>query len=219
MEAYEFPIVPGAVIPRDCGYVLLAALSTAHSFLHGREDIQIAPVRGTRLYDRPSLIRMDHKSVLHIRGISAQEAEALAHTWLRVDNAILALEKPRIRTLTPSSFLTSRSVVLEDKFNAEDVRESVQSLVGIGTVQVGRSQGLRMHGRHFKGFHVCLSDLDMETSSRVQSEGIGRFTSMGCGVFYPGAVRYPHISPEIGHCHDASGHVEHPTPVTARNTD
>ncbi len=193
MEAHEYNLEPGAVLPRDCGYVMLSALSRQHPFLHGRADIQIAPIRGTRLYDNHAMMRTDLKSILHIRGLTEEEARKLERTWCRVGTSLVALGEMKTRTLTPSSFLTARSVVFADKLSPMEVMLEVTRRVASPNtrISVGRSQGLEMHGRHFKGFQIGLSELDEATSLRVQAEGVGRFTSMGCGVFYPGS------SPEV----------------------
>jgi len=47
MFAYEFPVFPGAKLPQDNGYVLLAAMTQRFPWLHGNSTIQIAPLRGT----------------------------------------------------------------------------------------------------------------------------------------------------------------------------
>ena len=48
MVAYEFPIEGGA-ISQNHGYEMLSALSKVAPFIHGRSDVQIAPVGGFRL--------------------------------------------------------------------------------------------------------------------------------------------------------------------------
>lgn len=188
MEAHEFNLEPGSLLPRDCGYVLLSALSKQHPFLHGRADIQIAPVRGTRLYDNHAMMRTDSKSILHIRGLTEEDARKLERTWCRVGTSLVALGEMRTRTLTPSSYLSARSVVFANKLSPMEVLTEVARRIASPNIRVtvGRSQGLQMHGRHFTGFQIGLSDLDEATSLRVQAEEVGRFTSMGCGVFYPG---------------------------------
>ena len=189
MPAYEFPVISGT-LPQDHGYPLFSALCAKFPSLHGRHDIQIAPVRGTRV-DGGNNLRMDRGSVLHIRGLKAEEALAIQELGrLVVKGKVLFLGPVRTRTLEPYSLLVSRLVILQGAVTepeflmqlSEDIPEGVR-------VTLGRQRCLRYKGKKFLGFSVVLTGLSAEDSSRIQERGLGKFTSQCCGVFYPGTPR------------------------------
>ena len=193
--AYNFPLDEGGRIPQDNGYPILAALSRQHPFVHGRYDLQIAPVRGTRMRKNHAYVVTDRFSRLHVRGLSQDEASALEDSWIYVGGSLLHIGKAEEVGVKPSSLLVSRLVVLTDIVDKEDFLAEVKNLVKTSSVQIGKRKSIRVKGRHYLGYPVVLRDLSAEESLRIQQRGIGRFTSMGCGVFYPGSRKLDRSTP------------------------
>jgi len=189
MDAYEFPVRTGKV-PQDNGYALFSALCREVPPLHGRYDIQIAPLRGTRCDDDKN-IRMDRGSILHIRGITAEEALKIQGCGrLFVGDQVLFLDPCRMRALVPSPLLVSRLTILPDMVGEMEFLATLGGLVPTGTqVRLGRKRALSYKGRKYLGYSVVLTGLTSDDSLRIQERGIGKFTSQGCGVFYPGSPR------------------------------
>jgi len=190
ITAHEFDLTPGPLLPQDSGYMVLSALSRQHPFLHGNSKLQIAPVRGTR--DRnPAMVRLDRHSVLHIRGLDAEQAAAISGSWFSANGAIVGLGAARERVLGPSPYLASRLVVLAEMVEQDAFIEAARRLADLPEgvrLELGRRRAIRVKGRAYLGHSVHLHGLDDATSLRLQANGIGKYTSMGCGVLYPGSA-------------------------------
>jgi len=183
---FLFDLSAGAVIPQDSGYLLLSALTDRFPFLHGRRSIQIAPIRGTRLR-RPEFICTDHNSRLHIRGITTDQADQIQGSWVIVHTNVLGIGDYRELEMTGSTDLVSKLVILRDIVDAEEFKKTIEQFVPGAQITLGRRRALALKGRKYLGYSVHLKGLSMDASLAVQNKGIGRFTSMGCGVFYPGS--------------------------------
>ena len=190
MPAYDFPLSSGVRLPQDCGYVILAALSRTHPWLHGARSVQIAPVRGTRCED-PAYIRTDEHSILHIRGITEEQVESLSDSWVNAFSSFLGVGRGRARTLHPSTYLASRLVIPpsypgpDDENTRRTFSDWLRSfLTPEVQIRAGRYRALSLKGRKYLGFSVHLDGLPEDLSMRVQERGVGKHTSMGCGVFY-----------------------------------
>lgn len=188
MTMHRFSILPGVLFEEDGGYDILAGLSKNFPFLHGRHDLQIAPVRGTRTQTKGMLLT-DRKSFLYVRGLTDQEAMVLSHSYFVVKSSIMHLGKAEECTLTPSSALVSRLVVFETNRKMVDeafmLDRLMQRLPNTSTIILGRQRTIEVKGTHFVGFGVRIEDLTDTESLAIQNSGIGKFTSMGCGVFGP----------------------------------
>jgi CRISPR-associated protein Cas6 len=184
MRSWEFSVQPGAKLKQDCGYTLLSALSRRFPWMHGKAGLQIAPLAGRRV-DDDHKIETDARTVLHVRGISREEADRIAGSWCLVESVLLAFGEAREVLLTPHSRLISRLVLLEDVFDRDGFEHQVRAIVGQEGAQIttGHRRALEMKGRHFLGWSVTLRGLDASTSLHVLEHGIGRHRSMGCGVF------------------------------------
>lgn len=184
---YNFPIYPGTVLPRDCGYKILSSLSAKFPWLHGQTDIQIAPVRGTTVKEDGRLMRTDAHSVLHIRGITEEQARVIGGNWFPIDGQVMAVGKGSLMPTKPSSYLVSRRVVFPGLFDDMEVLAKALQETGVGVQgRAGKRNTIEIKGRHYIGFPVHLFDISDDDSIRIQETGIGKYTSMGCGVFYPG---------------------------------
>jgi len=184
MPAYTFVLTPGVSLPQENGYLVLSALSRRLPFLHDQGGIQIAPVRGTRRRDHS--IRTDYKSRLHIRGITPEQAAQVSGTWVTALGGPLGILEYQEVPLRPSPYLASRLVIFEDIVDRDEFMQEMARVVPGAEIQIGRRRTLCLKGKRYLGYAVHLNGLTAEASVRVQREGIGKYTSMGCGVFYPG---------------------------------
>ena len=189
---HEFQLTPGARLPQDNGYILLGALSAKFPFLHGRKDIQIAPVRGTRNEDNS--IRLDGSSFLHIRGLNENEVKEISGSWIFLNGTVVGLGKVSPVRAIPHSKLVSRQVIFpivkgdltspEIQFETA-LKRNLPDTVSVE--RIGNRKMFHIKGIQMIGFPVVLTGLDSVTSLAIQQNGIGKHTSMGCGVFYPRA--------------------------------
>lgn len=181
-------------LPRDCGYLLLAAISGIVPSLHGRSDIQIGPLIGVKNENR--LSHMTPHSRFHIREAALEEVQQLSGRWAVIDgNVVLFGQASEVPYLNKPR-LHSRCVVFRaDGVDLRDpsclawfeatVRQWGPVSDGV-TVEIGgldKYQTIEMKGRTYIGKPVTLTGLGEEESLRIQQTGIGRFTSEGCGVF------------------------------------
>lgn len=188
MPAYSFSVTPGAILPQDNGYLLLSALSKVFPFLHGRPDLQIAPLRGTRLKDN-SRVRTDSHSILHIRGLTPEEANLISCSWITVGGNFLGFGSATDVPIVPSDYLASRLVIFRNLVQEKEFQEELGRLLPGIFAATGRRRTLRIAKEGCKpvvlmGYSVHLMGLADETSLQVQHEGLGKYTSMGCGVFH-----------------------------------
>jgi CRISPR-associated protein Cas6 len=188
MPAYSFDLTEGVQLPQDSGYILLSSLSRRFPFLHANPDLQIAPVRGRRLSDS-RFLQTDYSSKLHVRGITSEQAASISWAWMEIQDSplpYLCLSGAHEVSLHPSTYLVSRLVILPGIIEADAFQAEVAKHVPEAKVRLGRRRTLHLKGRTFIGYAVHLEDLSSAASCNVQEHGVGKYTSMGCGVFYPG---------------------------------
>lgn len=189
-----FHVTGLGTFPQDHGYKLLCALSMQVPFLHGRSDIQIAPMTGRRLPD--NRISLDNRSRLLVRGIDNDERTQMM--GFRGETFRFA-HSDRLY-FRAADTLSSRLVVYKDT-PFEDgvvgrsafllrVLKNLEAIVNQNDVRVTlfRQRGLRVKGFTLLGCSVTLSNLTVESSLAIQACGLGHGTSMGCGVFQPAST-------------------------------
>lgn len=185
MNAYRFTLT-GGPIPREHGYPLFSGLCRQFPFIHDRPDIQIAPVRGDRDGDNLKLRR----SFLHIRGLSGEEALKMTNSALFVGGRPVFLRGVETVDLSPTPNLVSRLVVFnqKDDLTKERFDKEIQARLPLSvSYQIGPRRGIRIKGHTDVGHQVHLICSTAEESLSVLTRGLGKHTSMGCGVFYPGS--------------------------------
>jgi len=200
MHTTEFPLLANGTLPQNHGYLLLSALSEKHPFLHGRSDLQIAPIFGKRSEDSKELF-ITTRSVLRFRGLGAGEAEALQFTQVNLQGTTLQLGQLVNVPFQGVPNLASRLVVLSGIWDPERgkmvpfVKETtveqftltlarkLNELHFEAGIQVLRKRSILIKDRNYVGWSVRLSGLSPEESLQIQATGIGKFTSMGCGYF------------------------------------
>jgi CRISPR-associated protein Cas6 len=181
---HQFMLTPGCTIPEDGGYAVLSGLSRQFPFVHGSPSIQIAPIRGQRAGN--GRITTDRSSILHVRGLSPEDAARMSGGWFQVHGTLIGMGPATDVPVRPARTLTSRIVVFDDTVDPGAFMAALARVTPVGcSMSLGRRRSVRIKGRTFIGYGVRLDDLTPDDSTHVQITGIGRFTSMGCGVFAP----------------------------------
>lgn len=196
MYNYEFTLAAkGILVPQDHGYMLHSALSKQFPFLHGRHGLQIAPLRGTRTQEEHPQLILDSDTILHVRGISNEEADQmLDHGYFFLGSRQVWVKSYRKTPLRPSDRLVSRLVLFRDAVDGMAFIETLKSKVPEGvSIEVGRSRAALVKKtpdrlRVWKGYRVTLTNLTPEQSLSIQQTGIGHCRALGCGVFYRGTL-------------------------------
>lgn len=189
MLTYQFAITPGVVIPRahQSGYIFLSALANAFPQVHfkNREGLQVAPVISHTVTGGHRSFITDTSSKICLRGITPEEASVLQNGRLVVSGREIQMKLDSINLINAAPKLRSRLVVFDlDDVNPQAFTERVLYQVG-GKCTLGNQHPFEMKGRMLLGYTLILEGLDDETSLRIQNEGLGKYTSMGCGVFAP----------------------------------
>lgn len=178
---YQYTIMSKINLPEDSGYLMLTALAKKYPWMHGKKHLQIAPVRATTKNGRR---RTDSNSVLHIRGLTEEQAHQLSDSWFILNGQIVLLSTPTVVEPVPQSTLLSRLVVFKDILTDTACTKCIQEMYPNATVNVGKRRVISVHGYPQVGHVVCIENLTDEESINLQNTGMGKHTSMGCGVFY-----------------------------------
>lgn len=190
MYGYEFPLTGGAVFPVDHGYLVLSALSTQRPFIHGRREVQIAPILGcARTPDHD--LKLGTFSRLHVRGITPDEAVDLASVRISLAGSSAWVGLPQVKPLALSPRLASRLVLFKAALSTKEeyTEHLFNKLAELGDltgveVTVGRDpRGLQVKGIIHRGYSVELQRLPPALSETLLKQGLGIKTSMGAGVF------------------------------------
>jgi len=196
----QFP-VHGELLPTDHAYLLYAALSrVAPAFHSGDEGPRFAPINGDRA--EKGMLRVFPRSRLRLRLPADRIGELLplAGRSLEVGGHRILLQAPIVTPLEPAPLLAARMVTYKHATDPvkflEQSRQKLDELgIGgepgiplIGTgVRAGepRRQVLRIKGRRVVGFALQVAGLTAEESVRLQEQGLGGRTRIGCGFFVP----------------------------------
>lgn len=152
----------------SCAYPLFSALSAVLPSLHGRGGVQIDLL--------PSL------RAVEFRGMTLEDVAAFEGRSLFVNDATVVLGAPLLVVAQPSDKLQCSILI----FRAErgHFRDQLSRALPEGVrFHVGASQILKYKNLNFIGRQVSLSGLSEEQSTLIQQKGIGKFRSMGCGIF------------------------------------
>lgn len=203
----SFP-VRAALVPRDHGFALYAALCRAMPSLHGAEWLGIHPLSGKPRELDGGLVP-GPRSTLRLR-LPVDKLTAvlpLMGTSLDVAGHSLHLDAPTIFPLVPASSLDARIVVLKltepptctsetesravldneklaERYHQELTRQALALGVLCAPVLCGRAE-IRVHGKRLVGFSVRFPSLSVDESLALQRQGLGGKRRMGCGVFRP----------------------------------
>ena len=195
-----FP-VRGEALPGDHSYLLYGALSHAVKEFHNADSgVRFAPINGLR--NERGVIRLFEQSRLRVRlpAEGIPQLLPLAGRTLAVGEHSIKLGMPMVCPLTPATLLVARMVTYKNTTDPGpflDVTRqrldamSIAGEPGIPIVQNGKREGeprrqiVRIDGRRIIGFPLQVAGLSAEESVRLQEEGLGGRTRIGCGFFVP----------------------------------
>ena len=173
-----------------------SALSKPFPFLHGRHDLQIAPIRGIRTEEPQPKILLKGFFYLYLRGISNEEADTmLSHGEFTLNGVPVQICAYQKEKLIPSPKLSARVVLLDNAVDLITFNQDLKTLLPNGvTASIKRQRATTMKvmgdGTRivWKGYSVTLTGLTPEQSLAIQTTGLGHGKTLGCGVFYPGTL-------------------------------
>ncbi len=207
-----FPLLASAIVPRDHGYGLYAALSRSHAELHGVSWLCVHPLSGTAQGDQ---LHIEKGRDLRIRVPDTHIATVLSLTGRRLDvhGATLRLGVPRVYRLACVATLDARLVYIKltspptrrhEELNrdtldndgmasryGQEIRRQLDRLQIGGTFELRGRRSITVAGKRLVGFSVRVGELHVDESLRLQENGLGGKRSMGCGVFRPTRRRRP----------------------------
>jgi len=144
--------------------------------------------------DSSSLLYLPRRSRFAVRvpkSKSEEVIEQLDGTKLDVAGYVLRLEKPHIKELSTINTVYARNVVIdskatEDEFLTSIVNELKPLGIAVKKIMCGKTHVLEyppVGELHTKS--VMLTDLDIQDSLKLQTNGVGEYQFLGCGVFLP----------------------------------
>jgi CRISPR-associated protein Cas6 len=204
-----FPVI-GDTLPTDHAYALYGALSRVVPAFHdAAAGVRFCPVSGEPVPG--GRLQLNDRSVLRVRLLAEQAALAmpLAGQRLEVDGHSVRLGAPRAAAIVPAATLIARVVTLKNHHQghgsdllghalnfAAKLSEMLAAAGLSGEVSVplfpagaraGQPQRrvVRVKGRRVVGYACVVSGLSAADSVRLQAQGLGGRTRMGCGFFLP----------------------------------
>ena len=195
-----FPVL-GDTLPTDHAYLLYAALSRVIPAVHDPTTrMRFAPVTGEPV--GAGRLRITDRSLLRLRLPAEQIATALplAGRRIEVGSDTVRFGTPRVTALTPATSLIARIVTLKHNtelmpFLARATEKlttlGVQGEVSVPLTPDGPRKGqplrrvARVKGKCVVGFAMVVEGLSANDSIRLQEQGLGGRTRIGCGFFLP----------------------------------
>lgn len=191
----------GQSLPADHGFALYGAISRLLPTVHDVHGIAIHPIRGRIVGDRT--MQLTDASRLVIRAATERIAELLplAGKQLNVTGHSLRVGVPQVFSLTPSTAVRSRLVVIKissetptaptaDEFLAAIRRKlAAFDISSACPITLGKRRTLRVHAKEVVGYEVIVEQLSAPESLVLQSnsprDSTQRFARnhMGCGIF------------------------------------
>lgn len=191
----------GGSIAVDHAYPLYAALSRVAAAFHDpNAKIRFAPLTGMR--GEPGRLSLNDHSCLRVR-LPIDEIRVvlpLAGKALDVAGASIRLGIPSVCPLEPATILQAPLVTFkhgeEPEAFLKTAREKLAGLEIAGKPEVRVFEGgprtgeprrrvIRLKEQKIIGYAMVVSELSAEESIRLQEEGLGGRTRMGCGFFMP----------------------------------
>ena len=200
-----FPVA-GELIPTDHAYLLYSALTRCvRSFHDETAHVRFSPINGDR--GEKGMIRLINCSRLRVRLPAEQIAVILPLTGrtLELGEHSISLRPPVVIPIVPAPMLIAKIVTFKNSKMPERflavARQKLDEIgvggePGIPLIQRGeragepRRQIFRIKGRRIVGYPLQIAGLTAEESLRLQEEGLGGRTRMGCGFFVPFRPRW-----------------------------
>jgi len=176
-------------IPVDHAYSLYGALCRLMPALHEHIKIFIHPITGR--YIENGLLGINNLSRMWLRCREQDMGKCLHLTGSRlcINGCDISLDAPTAKKLVPapvlrSKFVTTRNGHDENRFRQELSRQMADSKV-VGEVHIVSRKTMTIKEKKIVGFEVVVSDLDADSSIRLQEHGLGGRKKMGGGFFLP----------------------------------
>ena len=191
----------GTTVPVDHAYPLYAALSRVVPEFHSPEaKIRFAPLTGMK--GERGRLQLNDRSCLRVRLPSDEIRVALplAGKALDVAGASIRLGTPSVYPLVPASILQAPLVTFKhgeepeaflktarEKLTALAIEGKPELRVFPGGPRAGepRRRIIRLKEQMIVGYSMVVSELTADESIRLQEQGLGGRTRMGCGFFLP----------------------------------
>lgn len=193
--------VVGKTLPADHGYGLYSAIAHLCPDIHEQKGISILTIPGEP--NCKGKIRLSQSSHLKIRLPYEPSKLALvlplAGQTLLIGKHPIQLTIPQIHLLRPVDKLRSRIVTIKKFQEPEPFRQAAQRQLDALGIQGNLTLPLNEKGEPSRkaikiksysvvGFSLIVTDLDKDSSLKLQQKGLGGKHRMGCGIFTP----FPH---------------------------
>ncbi len=197
----------GEEVNVDHAYALYSALSRILPEFHNPTyQWRFAPINGQPVGG--GRLRLTRQSVLRIRVPEADIRRALRLAGRRLDIAgdTVRLGTPRVSIMSPAPELIAALVTFRNGDRLADflqaARNRMQEMNIRGEPQVplvlsGKHRGeprrrvIRIKDRAIVGYTLIVTQLNDADSLRLQAEGLGGRTRIGCGFFIPLKRQWP----------------------------
>lgn len=184
-----FSITSQTNIPVDHAYSLYGALCQVMPALHEYIKIYIHPITGKYVGD--GLLSINKFSHMRFRCKEQDVSKwlSIAGMHLSVNGCDLLVGAPTAEQLISapvlrSKFVTTRNGLDENRFRQELARQMADGKV-VGEAHILARKTMTIKEKKVVGFEVVVSDLDADSSLRLQEHGLGGRKKMGGGFFLP----------------------------------
>jgi len=191
----------GAYLPTDHAYHLYAALShVVPQFHDASARLRFAPITGVAVPEGRLELGAHSQLTVRLSDDAVKLALPLAGKRLQIGDGWVRLGVPAVRTLMPAPALVARIVTFKNADTPEQfltiARAKLADLGVSGEPQLpihteGPRAGepkrrvVRVKGATITGYALLVSELSAADSLKLQEEGLGGRTSVGCGFFTP----------------------------------
>jgi CRISPR-associated protein Cas6 len=177
----------GNKVPVDHGYALYSAISRLVPEIHEAKNIGVHPIRGTYGGNGELMLRDSSRLVLRMESERIGEFLKLAGKKLELATYGLRVGIPEVRLLRPCVSLYSRIVTIKGFMELEAfmeaARRQLEKMGATGELKLGERRTLGIKDKQVVGFEVSATELNAESSLKLQESGIGGRRHMGCGMF------------------------------------
>lgn len=194
-----FPAV-GDSVPLDHAYPLYAALTQVVPSFHDVDgNIRFAPLNGMR--GEPGRLQLKWSRLrVRLPDDMIRTVLPLAGKKLDVAGASVRLGPPTVQMLTPATTVESWLVTFKHGEEPEPFLITARAklaelgIAGKSAIRAfesgprtgqPRRRVVRVKGQKIVGFALVVAELSAEESIRLQEQGLGGRTRMGCGFFLP----------------------------------
>ena len=177
----------GSKVPVDHGYALYSAVSRIVPEIHEAKNFGVHPIRRTYSGNGELMLRESSRLVLRMERERIGEFLNLAGKKLELGTYGLRVGIPEVRLLRPCVSLYSRIVTIKGFMELEAfmeaARRQLERMGATAELKLGERRTLGIKDKQVVGFEVSATELNAESSLKLQESGIGGRRHMGCGMF------------------------------------